>query len=160
MRFTGAFLVGILPAILCSNCHASPAAPTSTPSTPGGALAGEWSGTGSDSQGAEEMTWVLTQRGDTVSGSVSTQSTNPTDGSCASCHKNKSGTLSGTIADSVLRLTMYFPTGGDVPTPICSVTMVASAEGFTVDRIAAPYSGGDTCEGPFTDGAFEMLHQR
>jgi len=132
----------------------------SVSSTSSGPLSGSWSGTGSDSQGAEEMTWVITQRGDTVSGSVSTQSVNPTDGSCASCHKNKSGTFSGTIADSVLRLTMYFPTGGDVPTPICSVTMVASVAGFTANRIASTYSGADTCEGPFTDGEFEMLHVR
>jgi hypothetical protein len=51
---------------------------------------------------------------------------------------------------------MLFPAGGDVPTPICSVTINATAADITRNRIAATYSGADSCEGPFTNGAFTM----
>jgi hypothetical protein len=78
------------------------------------------------------------------------------DGTCASCHKIKGGTLSGTISGAGLTVTMVFPTGGDVPTPICGVTFEATAAGITKDRIVATYSGVDSCEGPITDGAFTM----
>lgn len=120
-------------------------------------LSGQWSGNGSDSQGAETFTWVLTQTGTTVSGPVTTAAADPRDGSCASCHKNKLGVLSGTLNSGVLTLTMSFPTGGDVPTPICSVTMNVTTGNVSNSQIVANYSGGDSCEGPFVDGAFTML---
>ena len=140
-------------AALAADCTMLPVAPTSLQ------LSGTWDGTGSDAQGAEVISWVMTQTGNTVRGTVSTRAVDPADGSCASCHKNKTGTFTGTIVGSSLTLTMFFPTGGDVPTPICSVTMVATADGVTDARITSTYTGADTCEGPFTDGTFTMDHR-
>jgi hypothetical protein len=53
---------------------------------------------------------------------------------------------------------MLFPAGGSVPTPICSVTMDATASGVTSDSISAAYSGSDSCEGAFA-GTFRMTRQ-
>jgi hypothetical protein len=144
--------LGLLAATLAADCTMLPVAPTSLQ------LSGTWDGTGADAQGAEVISWVLMQTGNTVRGTVSTRAVDPADGSCASCHKNKTGTFTGTIVGSSLTLTMFFPTGGDVPTPICSVTMIATADGVTGSKIASTYSGADTCEGPFTDGTFTMDH--
>ena len=74
------------------------------------------------------MTWSLTQTGTNVSGTVATQAVNPTDGSCNSCHRNKTGTFSGTIAGTALTITMFFAAGaaGD-PTPACQATLTGAA---------------------------------
>lgn len=151
MRSVSTFAIAGTAALLSLGCGDSPAEP------PRLDLAGTWSGSGSDSQGAEVFTWVLTQAGATVSGPVTSLASDPKDGSCASCHKNKLGVLTGTISNGILTIAMSFPTGGDVPTPICSVTMNASTTAVTSKQIFANYSGGDSCEGPFTNGAFTMV---
>lgn len=122
-------------------------------------LTGTWTGTGSDSQGPELITWDLTQTGNMVTGMVSTRAVDTTDGTCASCHKNKTGTVSGTISGADLTLRMFFPSGGDVPTPMCTVTMNATVPDATDYNIATSYTGLDTCEGPFAGGRFSMDHQ-
>jgi len=122
-------------------------------------LSGTWTGTGSDSQGAETLSWVLTQVGDALSGSAATRPANAADGSCASCHKVKDGTMSATLSGTTLTLRMFFPTGGSVPTPICSVIMEATASGITSDAISASYSGSDSCEGAFAGGTFRMTRR-
>lgn len=140
----------------------SPAPPSPAPSPPAPSplnLSGTWTGTGSDSQGAETLRWVLTQVGNALSGSASTRPANPSDGSCASCHKVKDGSLSATLSGTTLTLRMLFPTGGSVPTPICSVIMESTASGVTSNSIAASYSGSDSCEGAFAGGTFSMTRQ-
>ena len=106
------------------------------------------------------MAWSLTQTGETVSGTVSTQAVNPNDGSCNSCHRNKSGTVTGTIAGSRLTLQMFFAAGVDGdPTPACSATLTGSAT-LAADRtVSGEYSGADTCEGPFTNGTLAMARR-
>ena len=121
------------------------------------AFEGTWDGTASDSQGATTVAWSLTRSGATVSGTVTTQAINPEDGSCNSCHRNKRGSVTGTIAGSTLTLTMFFAAGVDGdPTPACSATVTGSATMLTERTINGQYSGADTCEGPFTSGSFVM----
>jgi fibronectin type 3 domain-containing protein len=117
-------------------------------------LHGAWNGSGGDSQGNMTMTWDVSQAGSTVSGTVSTHGYN--DSSCASCHKTKNGTLSGTITGSSLTLTMSFPSGGDVPSPMCVVTFDASASGVTTSSVVASYTGTESCEGAIANGTFTM----
>ena len=118
---------------------------------------GNWQGTAMDSQGATFVTWALTQTGSSVSGTVSTNSVHPNDGSCSSCHRSKSGTISGTISGATLNLSMFFAAGGSGdPTPICSATFSGSASSDAEDTLTATYSGSDTCEGLFTDGLLPM----
>jgi hypothetical protein len=134
-------------------------------SAPGGpslpvSMAGEWSGTAMDSQGAVIVTWALDQTDTSVSGTVSTQAVDPTDGSCNSCHRNKTGTFSGTISGNTLMLTMFFPseTAGD-PTPICTATLSGTGSSMSPGAFNAVYSGSDSCEGPFMNGTLTMAHQ-
>ena len=96
----------------------------------------------------------------TVSGTAVSRPVDPTDGTCASCHKSKIGTFSGTVSGTTLRLTMFFPVGSDAePTPMCSVTVDGTAAIVTESRITGAYSGADSCEGQFTDGALSMARQ-
>ncbi len=123
-------------------------------------VAGQWSGTAMDSQGAVVVTWALDQTGTSVSGTVSTQAVDPTDGSCNSCHRNKTGTFSGTINGNTLTLTMFFPSGTATdPTPICTATLTGTGSNMSPQAFAAVYSGSDSCEGPFMNGSLTMAHQ-
>jgi hypothetical protein len=144
--------------LTATGCGSSPAAPAAT--TPAGTspaasttnIAGTWTGTGSDAQGAETFTWTVTQTGDKISGSAVLDSANRNDGSCGSCHKQKNGTLSGTLSDGALSLTLSFPDGGADITPLCGITMNATTKDIAAGRIAASYTGTTTCEGAITDG--------
>ena len=142
------------------SCGGSPAAPTaqsvvSSPQT--STLTGTWSGTGVDSQGATSVAWTLTQNGNTVSGTVRTQAVDPNDGSCNSCHRNKSGTVNGTISGATVSLQMFFAAGADGdPTPICSQTLDGSASRADDTKIVGTYSGADTCEGQLANGTVTM----
>ena len=122
-------------------------------------LVGTWTGTAVDSQGAAIFTWTLSQSGNSVSGAVQTQAVNPLDGSCGSCHRNKSGTFSGTISGTTLTMTMFFAANaaGD-PTPLCSQTISGEASSFAIGTLTTGYSGDDTCEGAFLNGSLVMTH--
>jgi len=131
--------------------------PAPTPSPPAsGTLAGAWIGTGSDPQGAEKMSWMVAQNGAALSGTADLAPLNAADGSCASCHKFKTGTLEGTVSTSGVALKLIFPSGGDgVPTPMCTISFTAIAS-LGDGRITATYTGDDSCEGPFSGGTFVM----
>jgi hypothetical protein len=83
----------------------------------------------------------------------------PADGSCASCHKLRKGTVSGTLDGATLTLRMNFPAGGDVPTPICVTDLTGSAS-ITGNQIAGRYSGTDSCEGLFANGQLTLTRQQ
>ena len=135
-------------------------APTPTPGTTSLNVAGAWRGTGSDVQGPEQLALTIAQNGTTLTGTADMKSSNAADGSCASCHKLKTGTVSGTVTGTMLAMRLIFPAGGDgVPTPMCTITFDVTAAGVTNDRIAATYSGDDSCEGSFTDGTLTIARQ-
>jgi len=138
-----------------------PPPPLPSPPPPGPvSLTGTWNGTGNDSQGGTTVTWVLTQAGTTVSGTVRTQAANPSDGSCSSCHRNKSGTFSATIAGTTLTMRMFFAAGGSGdPTPACSATLTGTASPIASDSFTTVYSGADTCEGAFNSGILTMARR-
>src|SRR5262245_33651552 len=155
--------LSILSTRSCSSSPSMPAAPTTPPTTaappppPSSSLAGAWSGSANDSQGQTTVTWTLTQSGDSLTGTVVTNAVNPEDGSCNSCHRNKSGTVTGTVSGSSLTMTMFFAAGADGdPTPACSATMTGSMASQSSTHIAGTYTGSDTCEGAFLNGALQM----
>jgi hypothetical protein len=165
--------VAVVAASMAMSCSGSSTAPPVAPTPPPAAatpapdpglqtsFSGSWSGSASDSQGETTVTWSLTQTGDTVAGTVSTQAVNPNDGSCNSCHRNKSGSVTGTVSGSTVSLTMFFAAGVDGdPTPACSATLTGRASASGDRRIAGEYTGADTCEGPFVNGAFAMTRQQ
>ena len=158
-------LAGLLIALLFAACGSSPlpttTASVSTPSAPTPAamsITGTWRGTGSDSFGPELVTWKLTQSGSAVSGVAEMNAVDPADGTCGSCHKVKRGTFSGTLSGTSLSVTMTFPAGADVPSPICVADLAGSAT-IVDNRMTASYSGTDTCEGFFADGKIELTRQ-
>jgi hypothetical protein len=158
MKVTAVALAGTLVAGSLPACQSTALAPTPSaqiPSATASNISGMWNGTGSDSYSPELVTWVLTQSGTSVTGTVEFKPLDASDGSCASCHKVKKGTFSGTLSGSALSVAMNFPAGGDVPTPICVADLNGTA---TVGdrRITATYSGTDTCEGLFADGKIEL----
>ena len=132
--------------VAAAGCGSAVTAPSATH------LAGTWTGTGIDAQGAETFVWTVTQTGERLTGTAVLDSTNRNDGSCGSCHKQKSGTLSGTLSNGALSLTLSFPEGGSDITPLCGMTMNATTKDVAAGRIVATYTGTTTCEGPITDG--------
>ena len=154
MRSVLVVVLGIAVTLSLSGCRVSPTAPRQVN------LSGMWTGTGSDTQGAAILQWALTQTGNTVLGRAISTPADPTDGTCASCHKNKIGTVSGTVSGTTLTLSMLFHAGSDAePTPMCSVIVYSAAPSITEAKITGAYSGVDSCEGPFTDGALAMVRQ-
>ena len=154
-------VVPLTVAVLCiplAGCGSPAAAPTSpnTTTLPATNLAGTWSGTGTDAQGAETFVWTVTQTGDRLTGTAVLDSANRTDGSCGSCHKQKTGTLNGTLSSGALSLTLDFPEGGTDVTPLCGITMHASTTDVASGRITAKYTGTTTCEGPISDGTLTV----
>jgi hypothetical protein len=151
----------LLPLACCGSSASAPASPTTASPAPGPGssaanLTGTWTGTGGDAQGAETFIWSITQTGDRISGAAVLDSANRNDGSCGSCHKQKTGTLAGTLSGGALTLTLDFPAGGDDITPLCGITMHASSSDITAGRIAAAYTGTTTCEGAITDGTLTV----
>jgi hypothetical protein len=152
-------------ALFFAACGSSGSPTTPAPLTPTPApsasldLTGAWSGTSTDSQGVTVVNWSVTQVGDSVSGTVTTRAPDPADGSCNACHRNKSGTFTGTLSAGTLTMTMAFAAGVDGdPTPICSSTMSGSAAAVAgaVGALSGSYSGSDSCEGAFLNGRIAM----
>jgi len=142
-----------------TGCGSSPAAPNPTAGpAPGSSLnlTGMWIGSGTDAQGPEKFSWTLTQTGGNVTGTAILDPADPADGTCGSCHKQKSGTVSGTISGTALSLTLDFPKGGGDLTPLCGLTLSATTTDVAAGRIASAYTGTTTCEGPITDGMLVM----
>ena len=122
-------------------------------------LSGTWSGSGSDGLGPGTFTWVLTQSGTSVSGSASMRPVSETDGSCASCHKIKDGSISGSVSGAAVALRMSFALGGSQPTPTCLVVMDVSASGITSTSVSGIYNGSDSCEPLVALGSITMTRR-
>ena len=133
----------------------NPPAPSPAPPATG-LVTGTWEGTGSDSFSAERVTWTLTQSEATVTGRVELSPMDPNDGSCASCHKLRKGTVTGTIDGATLTLSMNFPAGGDVPTPVCITDLTATAT-VSGNQLTGSYTGTDTCEGFYANGQLALV---
>ena len=161
MRASVAVLIAAGVTTLACGSQQAPAAPSSaTPATPARTdLSGTWSGSGTDSYSPERVKWVLAQSGSNVTGTAELAPMDPADGSCASCHKLRKGTVSGTLNGTTLTLQMNFPAGGDVPTPIC-VTDLAGNASIAGNQLTGTYSGTDSCEGLFANGQLSLTKQR
>ena len=122
-------------------------------------VTGTWTGNGSDGLGPGTFTWVLTQSGGAVSGSASMRPVSLTDGSCASCHKVKDGSISGSVSGTAVTLRMSFALGGAQPTPTCLVVMDVSASGVAGSSLSGLYNGSDSCEPLVALGTITMTRQ-
>jgi len=102
------------------------------------------------------VTWKLTQTGANVSGTVTTQSTD-LPGTCASCHRSRTGTLSGTISGTTLTWAVSFPAdAANDPTPSCMAMLNGTISDITENSPSGLYSGQDSCEGLYTGGTLTL----
>jgi hypothetical protein len=137
----------------------APAAPA-----PAVNLTGTWNGTSADLwvnrnvQDGMVVKWVVTQTGAAISGTVTSAALDPSDGSCSSCHRAKSGTLSGTVSGTTLTLTMDFPGLSDEITPACRIRFTGNAT-IADQAFTASYSGSDSCEGLFSGGILPLTRE-
>jgi len=156
-----ALFAGTCVFVACTDrANGSAPSPVSTVPNPVLNVAGSWSGTSTDSQGMTVVDWTITQTGSAVTGTVRTNAPDPSDGSCNSCHRNKSGTFSGAVSGNILTMTMQFAAGADGdPTPICSATMTGTATRTADGRLGGGYTGSDTCEGSFLNGSLTMTRK-
>jgi hypothetical protein len=122
-------------------------------------VAGSWAGSENDRLGPAFLTWQIVQAGSELSGTATIRPVDAADGSCASCHKNKIGTVSGSVSGQTITISMFFPAGvnGD-PTPACSIRLDSSVPTATASAIAGTYSGSDPCEGTF-EGTLMMTRK-
>jgi len=134
-------------------------APGAPPSQAPLNLSGTWTGSGSDGLGPETFSWVLAQSGNALSGSASMRPLSQTDGSCASCHKVKDGSISGSIAGTAVTLKMSFALDGSQPTPTCLVTIDVSTSNVTSTSLSSSYNGSDSCEPAVALGSITMTRQ-
>jgi hypothetical protein len=104
------------------------------------------------------VTWKLTQTGANVSGTVTTQSIDPPGHAfCNSCHRSRTGTLSGTISGTTLTWTASFPAdAANDPTPSCTATLNGTISDITGNSPSGVYTGQDSCEGLYTDGSLTL----
>ena len=140
-----------------------PASPASNEPPP------TFSGTGMDSNlntnaaGTSSATmvveWRVTQAGTKVAGTVTTRSTDQP-GTCASCHRSRTGTLSGTVSGTTVSWTATFPADpANDPTPSCSASLKGEISDITADSLSGTYTGADTCEGQYSGGTLVMARQ-
>jgi hypothetical protein len=114
------------------------------------------SGTGT---GTTVVTFTMMQSGAMVTGTVTTQSTDAP-GTCASCHRSRTGTLSGAISGGTLTWTATFPAdAAHDPTPICTATLSGTIPDIAADSVSGTYSGSDSCEGQYTNGSLAMARK-
>jgi hypothetical protein len=155
----------VLAAILIS-CGGGTGMPDANSMSSSGELAPTFTGTGVDTNantgggvggvGTTIVSWRVAQAGANVSGTVTTQSTDAP-GTCASCHRSRTGALSGTITGTALHWTATFPADpAKDPTPICAATLSGTITDITADSVSGTYSGADTCEGQYTNGTLTM----
>ena len=139
-------------------------APLPTPTeAPAVDLSGTWTGTGVDSNtntGANATTVVtltLTQSGANVSGTMKTQSLDPMGTTCHSCHRSRTGTLSGIVSGTTLTWNLLFPTDpANDPTPVCGAMLEGTAKDMTASSVSGIYAGEDACEGLIQSGTVTM----
>jgi hypothetical protein len=128
-------------------------------------LTGTWHGTATDFwvdrsiADGMTVTWVLTHTGSTVSGTVTSRNLIPNDGSCSSCHRVKSGTVTGTVSGATLTLTMSFPGRDGEITPHCSSSFTGTVATLAQATFTMSYAGHDSCEGPFSNGTLPLTRE-
>jgi hypothetical protein len=128
-------------------------------------LTGTWKGTGTDFwvnrsvADGMNVTWVLTQTGSLVTGTITSAPLDPNDGSCSSCHRGKTGTITGSVSGGALSVVMDFPGRAGEITPHCAVNFTGTAAAIAGMTFTTLYTGVDSCEGPFTNGTLTMTRQ-
>lgn len=153
--------LGLAGAVSAAACGSGPSAGVS-PSAPGTpsantALTGSWVGTASDSSGTmmgagmspsmmENMTWQITQTGNTFTGTMQFPG-----------YMGRSPmTVSGVINGKTVSFTMTMP-GGSMMTGTCTATASGTLDlNDLMTQMHGTYAGTNSCGGPFDRGQMSM----
>jgi hypothetical protein len=135
-------------------CDKMPAGSSSLTSTTGGStslnVSGSWSGDLPLQGTATRMTWLLTQAGDSVVGTVVVAQPNGT--------VVMSGTFSAIVAEPAVRYTIVVAAGGLPAQATCTgqLTGTATAVNGPPQALTGSYSMTSSCTTPFTSGSFTL----
>ena len=127
----------------------SPTTPTTPDSTVN--LTGNWAGTATDSLGAVQMAWQLTQTGASVTGTILATNNVGAD--------RYTGSVSGTLGASSLTFTMTAPVGRIVDLPDCSLALNGSATDVQPTSLSGTYTGNHSCLGAVEGGRIILVKQ-
>ncbi len=151
-------LLSVVTVLACGGDSSNPVAPAPAPApvptaapAPALSLTGTFSGNASDSSGPGRMTWVLSQVGASVSGTMTASTPSGT----VQFRGNFAGTLSGTT----LIFTIRVPAGGVSALPTCTIEIPGVATGVSSSSVSGTYSGTSTCTAPFNNGQFALARQ-
>lgn len=161
MRYFGAAILAGVLVSACGTSSSSPAGPSTGVPTSAASVTGTWAGASSDSSGSNKMTWVVTQTGSGMTGTMTISDTGRS--------MMGSGTMTGTMNGSTLSFHMTVPAGGfgGQMSP-CSMGVdgqgTMSVDGHTM---TGTYSGtmsgmmsggmmGQSCGSAMSNGQFTM----
>ena len=161
MRYlSGVALLAGLAVAACGGSSSGPTSPSPTPAT-GATMSGTWAGTSADSTGQEEMSWTVTQTGNSVTGTMSFRDTGR--------NMMGNGSMQGTINGSTVSFHMSVPNGGfSGMMSSCSMGMNGQAtmsdDGHTMTgtysgSMSGMMSGGmmnQSCGGSMANGHFTL----
>ena len=132
-----------------SGGSSTPPLPTS-PSGPA-SLSGTWSGSASDSSGPGQMSWQVTQAGESFSGTMTITDTGTGLGG--------RGSVSGTLSNASIHFSISIPAGGfDSPYAACTANVTGDGQAST-SSITGTYSGSNSCAGTITSGQLTLNKQ-
>jgi hypothetical protein len=124
---------------------------TPTSPTPSGTLTGTWRGTASDSSGPGQMTWQITQSGNSFTGTMSVTDTATT--------LTGRGSISGTVSGANLHFAITIPAGGfDAPHGGCTAQVDGDGE-LSGTSITGAYNGSNSCAGTVASGQLSLTKQ-
>ncbi len=134
-----------------------------TPTTPTLSFAGTWVGTATDSTGSmmgsglgnlATMTWILTQNGNQVTGTIAFAGITLAPSQAAP-------TVSGTVSGNTMTFTATMPASSMPPPNIaCSATANGTLTMNTSGTsMAGTYSGTSSCLGGFANGQITLTRQ-
>ena len=111
-------------------------------------LTGTWSGTATDSSGPGNITWEVTQSGDSFSGTLTM-----TDESSGAHGR---GSVSGTVSRTTAAFSITIPAGGfDDPWAACTATLTGTAT-VTSSSLSGTFTGSNSCSGSVSAGQLTL----
>lgn len=149
-------IMAVLAVVLTGGCGHDSGIRTSISSMAGPSstlnLSGTWSGTSNDTAGPLLMTWQVTQDNRNVTGTVT--ATTP-----VGLPVYTGGTVTATLAGTVLTFAVTIPRGSIADAPDCTVSFSGTAPDVTDTSLAGTYTGSDSCLGDLLNGRLTLLKQ-
>ncbi len=157
-RFSWLAFVLLVTASIAACSEGTPG--TSTPTTPGASasVTGTWAGTARDNGGSGNMTWVLTQSGDSFAGTFTSTNADPAN---AGVTVTGRGSITGSVSGNSFNFALTVPPGGyDGGYGTCTVSVSGSGTA-SANNLSGTYGGsGSSCPvSTISSGEFSLNKQ-